>query len=123
LLAESSLAPIPSTLNPSLFVNRLKDFLDPLPEPEGQDDYFIIDSHYDIFAVTQQTADEVVRQLELRARWLTFRDLSASWHRIIAAHVYRISESTAAQRAASRAFWRARKLEVKADRRPWEDDD
>jgi hypothetical protein len=117
--------PSPYSLDskPFPFVNRLKDFLDPLPEPEGQDDYFIIESHYDIFAVTRQTADEVVRQLELRARWLTFRDLSASWHRIIAAHVYRISESTVAQRAASREFWRARKLEAKADRRPWEDDD
>jgi hypothetical protein len=36
--------------------------------------------------------------------------------------VYLLYESTTAQRAASRAFWRARKLEAKADRRPWEDD-
>lgn len=104
-------------------MNRIKALLDPLPEPEGQDDYFIIESHYDIFAVTRETIDGVVRQLDQRVRWLTFRDLSMAWHRILAAHVYRLSESTAAQRAASRAFWRARKLEAKADSRPWEDDD
>jgi hypothetical protein len=105
-------------------VNRLKDFLDPAPEPEGTDDYFVIESHHDTFAVSQETANEVVRQLERPAvRWLVFRDLAAAWHRVLASHVYRISECTAAQRAASRAFWRARRLEAKADRRPWEDDD
>ena len=51
------------------------------------------------------------------------RDLVGARHRVLAAHVYRISESTAALRAACRAFHRARRLEAKADRRPWEDDD
>jgi hypothetical protein len=40
-----------------------------------------------------------------------------------AAQINRISESTAAQREAVREFERARRLEEKKDRRPWEDDD
>ncbi|MBI4500203.1 MAG: hypothetical protein HY700_03485 [Gemmatimonadetes bacterium] len=34
-----------------------------------------------------------------------------------------IRECTGAQRAGARAFYRARRLEEKADRKPWEDDD
>ena len=105
-------------------MNRLKDFLDPLPEPEGTDDYFLIETGHDTFAVARDTVDDVVCQLDVRpaVRWVTFRDLAATWHRVLAADVYRFSECTAAQRAAARAFWRARRLEEKADRRPWEDD-
>ena len=106
-------------------MNRLKDFFDELPEPEGTNDYFAIETPHDTFAVSKETAEDIVCQLAQRpaVRWLTFRDLATAWHRILAAHVYRISERTAAQRAAARAFWRARRLEEKADRRPWEDDD
>jgi hypothetical protein len=106
-------------------MNRLKDFFDSTPEPEGEDNYFIIESLYDTFAVSRETADDVARQLGRHPapRWVTFRDLGTAFHRVLAGHVYRLSESTAQQRAASRAFWRARKLEAKADRRPWEDDD
>ena len=106
-------------------MNRLKDFLDPLPEPEGTDDYYEIETQYDTFVVSKEIAEEVVWQLNQRppVRWVTFRSLTTAWHRVLASHIYRVSECTAAQRAASRAFWRARKLEAKADRRPWEDDD
>ena len=106
-------------------VNRLKDFFEQSPEPEGKDDYFVIETRHDTFAVSRETADYVARQLDHRppARWLTFRDCTAAWHRVLSGHVYRISECTAVQRAASREFWRARRLEDKADRRPWEDDD
>ena len=106
-------------------MNRLKDCLNELPEPEGTDDYFVIETPHDTFAVSLDTANDVVCQLDQRParRWLTFRDLASAWHRVLASQVYRISERTAAQRAAARAFWRARRLEEKADRRPWEDDD
>ena len=103
-------------------MNRVVEFFDPFPEPEVEDDYFVIESRVDIFFVTLETMEDVVRQLEERVRWLTFRDLSTRWQRILASEVYLLYESTAAQRAAARAFWRARKLEAKADRRPWEDD-
>lgn len=103
-------------------MNRVVEFFDPFPEPEVEDDYFVIEGRGDIFFVTLEVVEDVVRQLDQRARWLTFRDLSSRWNRILASEVYLLYESTAAQRAASRAFWRARKLEAKADRRPWEDD-
>jgi hypothetical protein len=55
-------------------------------------------------------------------RWLTFTDLWGARCRIRRLDVDKITESTPAVRAAGRAFRRARKLEDKADRRPWEDD-
>ena len=103
-------------------MNRVVDYFDPFPEPEVEEDYFVIECRGDIFFVALETIEEVVRQLDQGVRWLTFRDLSLRWNRILASEVYLLYESTAAQRAASRAFWRARKLEEKADRRPWEDD-
>ena len=104
-------------------MNRVVEFFDPFPEPEVEEDYFVIEGRGDIFFVKLETVEDVVRQLDQGVRWLTFRDLSLRWNRIRASEVYLLYESTAAQRAASRAFWRARKLEAKADRRPWEDDD
>lgn len=106
-------------------MNRLKDSDNPLPEPEGTDDYYLIETVHDSYAVSRQTADAIARQLSRRPapRWLLFRDLSTAFHRILADRIYCVRESTAQQRAAERAFWRARRLEAKTDRRPWEDDD
>ena len=104
-------------------MNRVIEFFDPFPEPEVEDDYFVVETRGDMFFVTLEAVEEVVRQLNEHVRWLTFRDLSTRWHRILASEVYLLYESTAAQRAAARAFWRARRLEAKADRRSWEDDD
>jgi hypothetical protein len=42
---------------------------------------------------------------------------------VLTEQITRISESTADQRTADREFDRARRLEEKQDRRPWEDDD
>jgi hypothetical protein len=105
-------------------MNRLKDFFERPPEPERSDDFFEIETHYDTFAVSRETASAIERELDASPtpRWIVFRSLSAARHRILAAHVYCVSESTAAQRATSREFRRARRLEEKADRRPWEDD-
>jgi hypothetical protein len=105
-------------------MNRLKDYFEQPPEPERQDDFFEIESHYDTFAVSREMAIEIERRLDQLPppRWVVFHDLTGARHRVLAAHIYRISESAAAQRAASRAFYRARRLEEKADRRPWEDD-
>jgi hypothetical protein len=105
-------------------VNVVERSQNPLPEPEGTDNYYLIETSHDTFAVSRQVADAVARQLMQRPapRWIVFRDLSTAFHRILAATVYAFSESTAEQRAANRAFWRARRLEAKADSRPWEDD-
>jgi hypothetical protein len=106
-------------------MNRLKDFFDQPSEPEREDDFFEIESYCDTFAVSRDTAIDVERRLDQLPppRWVVFRDLSGARHRVLASQICRVSESTAAQRAAGRAFRRARRLEEKADRRPWEDDD
>jgi hypothetical protein len=106
-------------------MHRLKDYFDEPREPERQDDYFEIESHYDTFAVSRETAIEVERRLDELPppRWVVFRDLTGARQRILAAQIYRISECTAAQRAAGREFRRAQRLEEKKDRRPWEEDD
>jgi hypothetical protein len=106
-------------------MNRLKDFFGDPQEPESQDDFFEVDSHYDSFAVSRETAIEIERRLDQLPppRWIVFRDLTGARHRVLAAQINRISESTAGQRAANREFQRARRLEDKKDRRPWEDDD
>ena len=106
-------------------MNRLEDLFDDPLEPERRDDYWIIETHYDCFVVSLETAIEVERWLDHLPppRWLVFRSLTGARHRITSASIYRISECTAAQRAAGREFNRARKLEDKNDRRPWEGDD
>jgi hypothetical protein len=106
-------------------MNRLKDFFEQPPEPERQNDFYEIETCYDMYAVSRETAHEVERRLDQLPppRWIAFRDLAGARHRVVTAQIHRISESTAAQRAATRAFSRARRLEDKADRRPWEDSD
>jgi hypothetical protein len=106
-------------------MNRLEDLFRDPDEPERQDDYFVIETFTDSFVVSVEMAIEVERWLDHQPppRWLVIRSFSGSRHRILAEQIYRISESTAAQRAAGREFTRARKLENKRDRRPWEEDD
>lgn len=105
-------------------MNRLTEYLDPL-EPEPPDDYYEIRSYFGFCVVSRETASEIERCLDQLPppRWIVFCDLSGSRHRVQTPLIYRITESTAAQRAADRAFDRARRLEEKQDRRPWEDDE
>jgi hypothetical protein len=72
------------------------------------DDYYEIEWKYERFAVTKETALEVVRRLAENPlpQWITFRDLTGAQHRIRASKISRISESTVAQRAAEREFHR-----------------
>ena len=106
-------------------MNRLEDLFRDPQEPERTDDFFEIQAHYNCFAVSRETALEVERRLDQRPppRWIAFHDLSGSRHRILGRLIHRITESTAAQRTADREFDRARRLEEKKDRRPWEDGD
>lgn len=108
-------------------INRLKDRLGPPEDAGGPEDqgYWEVDAKTAGYAVTRATAAALEEALDRRRppRWLVFRDLSGSRHRVRTKDVTRVSESTAAQRAAGRAFYRARRLELKAERRPWEEDD
>jgi hypothetical protein len=110
-------------------MNRLEEYFRPPPEPVRHDDYFEIEGHYDTYAVSRAMAADVVQRLgeQPTPRWIVLRDLSGARHQLLAAQIYRISESTAAQRAAQREFNRARREEARQDRkndhRPWEDDD
>jgi hypothetical protein len=106
-------------------MHRLTEFFSWSPEPEVPEDYYTVETTTDAFVVSSDTARDVERQLDQRPapRWLTFHDVCGARHRVRSRRVYRVSESTAAQRAGIRAFWRARQREAKEDRRPWEGDD
>ena len=107
-------------------MNRLEQYFREPQEPEQEKDYFVVDCGiFDSCPVSLDTAIDIERRLEERppARWIIFRDLAGARHRILAEQIRHITESTSVQRAARRAFCRARRLEAKADRRPWEEDD
>ena len=106
-------------------MNRLTHYFTEAPTPDWQEDYFQIETHYDSFVVSQATALQVERWLDALPSpvWLVFHDLAGGRHRVLAAHVYRISENRAEQRAYRRAFHRGLRQEEKADRRPEDDDD
>jgi hypothetical protein len=105
-------------------LNRLKELLENPRVPEPQDDFYELECRWETFAISMETAMAVERQLDQLPppTWIVFQSLTGARHRIQAAHVTRISESTAAQRSAGRAFERARDLEEKKDRPPsWDD--
>jgi hypothetical protein len=106
-------------------MNRLKTLLGQSPDPERPDDYYEIEWKYKHFAVDRRTAEDVARRLseDPPPKWIVFRDLNGSRHRVVAKKISRISESTVSQRQAEREFDRARREEDRRDRRPWEDDD
>ena len=105
-------------------MNRLEELFQEPEPPEPEGDFFTVETRTDSFAVTRATAQEVEQVLDAAAvpRWVCFTDLSGARHRVLTRLIERVAECTAAQRAASRAFHRARRLEDKADRRPWEED-
>jgi hypothetical protein len=109
-------------------MNRLKSYFEEAEEPEEPstaESYYLVETSQYWFAVSSETAQWIERQLGRwwGPRWLAFTDLWGARRRVRRSDVDYISESTPAVRAAGRAFRRARKLEEKADRRPWEDDD
>jgi hypothetical protein len=105
-------------------INRVKDQLGEQPEPDPQLDFYWVDSRFTEFAVSRATAMSLERQLvsEPVPVWVTFRDLAGARHRLRAALIERISESTVAQRIAMREFHRARRKERNADK-DWENDE
>jgi hypothetical protein len=106
-------------------VNRLKDYFEEADERPPEDEYFEVACEYELFYVTAAEAERILRALEacVRPRWLRFTEVNGS-HVILRTRLIEyVRECTVAQRASERAFRRARRLEEKADRRPWEDDD
>lgn len=106
-------------------VNRLTEYLEEPEEHPPDQDYWVVASQYEDFYVTREVADTIMRELErpLLRRWLRFTDVSGSHVRVLTKRIDQVREWTKAQRAADREFGRARRLEDKADRRPWEEDD
>ncbi len=109
-------------------MNRLTSYFEEAEEPqepELADSYAVVETAQYWYAVSPETARQVERLVTrwLGPRWLVFTDLWGTRRRILRSAVDNIHDSTPATRAAARAFYRARKLEDKADRRPLEDDD
>jgi hypothetical protein len=106
-------------------MNRLKQYLsDEEPLMPGGD-YWVVETRTAYWIVSADTARAIARALTRlwRPRWLIFRDLTGGERCLQANVVECIYESTAKQREVRRAFDRNRRLEEKADRRPWEEDD
>lgn len=106
--------------------NQLKDRGDEWHDDVScDDDYFVIRVSFIGYEVTATTAAEVMRQVSRRLppRWVGFVDLHGARIRIRSRLITMIHESTATHRQRERDFERARRLEEKADRRPWEDED
>lgn len=106
-------------------MNRLKQYLDdeePLM-PEG--DYWVVETRSTYWIVSYDTARAIERVLDRlwRPRWILFHDLTGGRRRVTTSSIECVFECTAKQRAYRRAFERDRRLEEKADRRPWEEDD
>lgn len=109
-------------------MNRLTQYFEEAEEPqepEVADRYAVVETVQYWFIVSPETARRVERLVTrwIGPRWLEFTDLWGTRRRILRSAVDNIYDSTPAMRASARAFRRARKLEEKADRRPWEDDD
>lgn len=106
-------------------VNRLRPLLEEPEEEKPAEDYWEIHGDCESFYVSRETAARVLRQLERRwtPRWIRFTDLYGATVRVRSARIQYVQECTQEQRAAERAFHRARRQEHKADRRPWEEDD
>ena len=104
---------------------RLKAFFEEPEDVPGIDDYFVVIAVSGYYVVTPATAGQLLAQLRRfpQPRWLRFADHVGSAIQLRANTVQAIVESTTAQRQGDRDFRRARNLEEKADRRPWEDDD
>jgi hypothetical protein len=106
-------------------MNRLQEYFQDQPEEEEpQGDYYTVDTRSETFYVSRDTARAVEQTLDAAQppRWVVFHDLSGARHRLATHLVERVSECSAAHRASLRAFYRARRLEEKADSRPWEEE-
>ncbi|MFN2564620.1 MAG: hypothetical protein ABR499_06350 [Gemmatimonadaceae bacterium] len=105
-------------------MNRFSCYFEEPPE-DSYGDFYVVAGVFGSACVTRETAEyiEAVLGRWWLPTWIEFRDRAGSHIRVRTRSIRSIVESTAAQRAADRRLDRARRLEEKADRRPWEDDD
>ena len=108
---------------PAHAMNRLRGFLEELPEEEFGD-FYVVAGEFGAACVTRETARRVVEVLNRWwvPTWIEFEDRVGSSLRVRTRMIRSIGESTTAQRAADRRLERAREREEKSDRRPWEDE-
>lgn len=105
--------------------NRIREqFGEPERERPPASDYFVVAARYEEFYVPRQTAERLLDELaaERPPRWLRFTDVQGARVAMRSRLVEHVRECTEAQRAAARAFRRARRREAKADR-TWDDDE
>ena len=97
--------------------------LDERAESPRLDDYFVVSGEFGRVFVTRAAARRLRATLArvIVPRWASFRDITDSLFTVRTAHVNTIVESTPAQRAAYRQFWRDRDKEDEdnPDRNPW----
>ena len=107
-------------------MNRLKQYLgsEEPQRPEGEGDYWVVETRTTYWIVSYETARVVERTLNRlwRPRWIAFYDVSGGRRAVPVATIEAVFESTAAQRAQRRAFERGLQREAQAERRPWEED-
>jgi len=106
-------------------MNRLAEFFEePAEESPSYGDFYVISGAFGSACVTRETAEYVEGLLDERPprAWIVFRDRVGSRIRVRASQIRCVAESTAEQRAADRTLDRARRLEEKSDRQPWEDE-
>lgn len=104
-------------------VNRLKEYFQEPEERSAEATYWEVHVEFALYCVDAATAQAILDRLtqRWRPRWIHFRDIHGSFVCVRSRDVERVAESTAHQRAAERAFYRARRGEEKNDERPWED--
>ncbi len=106
-------------------MNRITAYFEEPEDVPAVDDFFVVVATAGYYVITPDAAEQVAALLRRfpRPRWLRFTDHVGSAIHLRADTVLAVVQSTTAQRQGERDFRRARKLEEKTDRRPWEDDD
>lgn len=103
--------------------HRLTQYLQDASGPPEYSEYYLVEAYGETYAVSLETVLQIEHVLDRCGEpgWMEFRDLFGARHRMMAKHVYRISQSTVETRKAYRAFERARKKEERDDKDPLED--
>ena len=98
--------------------NRITHYLtNPLDSP-SREDFWYLRGEFGGFVISAAVARGIARALDrlIVPQWITFRDLSGSEIRVRSRDIRSLVEATKEQRAADRAFARAREEEEKQDR-------
>ena len=102
--------------------NRIQHLLQGRAEPPPPRDYVVVSGEFGHVMVTRETAQALRASLArvVPPRWVELRSVfGASW-RVRTRAILTISESTVAQRAAMREFWRQLDAEENTESNPFE---